>query len=254
MSDTDKSRSMAVFIDFENLALGFKNSRKKFQVNLVLERLLEKGKIIVKKSYADWSRYDDYKRQLHENAIELIEIPKRNQTGKNSADIRLAVDAMDLSWEKEHIDTFVIVSGDSDFSPLVSKLKENGRHVIGIGMEESTSSLLRDNCDEFIYYEDLFATVGEPPKLNPKLPKKKQEAFGYIIDAVSALGRENVEVIYSSMVKDTIMRKKPSFNEAYHGYRSFQELLEDARDVGLINLEKSQRSGTYVVTGFTTKS
>ena len=145
-----------VNVDLENLAMGFQNQRKtKFEIQKVLERLVEKGKLIVKKAYADWSRYQDYTAPFHEAAIELIEIPKRSQTGKNSADIRLVVDAMDLAWSKPHVDTFVIVSGDSDFSPLVSKLKENGKHVIGLGMKGSTSELLRDNCDEFIYYEDL---------------------------------------------------------------------------------------------------
>src|SRR5436309_4635588 len=152
----ERERSLAVFIDLENLAIGFQNQRKiKFEVQKVLERLVEKGKLIVKKAYADWSRYQAYTAPVHEAAIELIEIPKRSQTGKNSADIRLVVDAMDLAWSKAHVDTFVIVSGDSDFSPLVSKLKENGKHVIGLGMKGSTSDLLRDNCDEFIYYEDL---------------------------------------------------------------------------------------------------
>jgi len=156
MSKNDRERSLAMFVDLETLAMGFQNSRKtRFDIQKVLERLVKKGKLIVKKAYADWSRYQGYTTPFHESAIELIEIPKRAQTGKNSADIRLVVDAMDLAWSKPHVDTFVIVSGDSDFSPLVSKLKENGKHVIGLGMKGSTSDLLRDNCDEFIYYEDL---------------------------------------------------------------------------------------------------
>ena len=156
ISKAERERSLAIFVDLENLAMGFQNQRKtKFDIQKVLERLVEKGKLIVKKAYADWSRYQSYTAPFHEAAIELIEIPKRSQTGKNSADIRLVVDAMDLAWSKPHVDTFVIVSGDSDFSPLVSKLKENGKHVIGLGMKGSTSELLRDNCDEFIYYEDL---------------------------------------------------------------------------------------------------
>ena len=162
----DGDRSLAVFIDFENLALGFQGRREKFEIERVLERLVEKGKIIAKKAYADWNRFKEYTAPLHEAAIELVEIPRRSQTGKNSADIRLCVDAMDLAYAKEHIDTFVIVSGDSDFSPLVSKLKENGKHVIGLGMQDSTSNLLRDNCDEFIYYEDL----GKAPTLAPDDP------------------------------------------------------------------------------------
>src|SRR4030088_2577588 len=159
----DGERSLAVFIDFEKMGLGFTTRRDRFEIGKVLERLVEKGKIVAKKAYADWSRFGMYTGGLHEAAIELVEIPKRAQTGKTSADIRLCVDAMDLAFSKEHIDTFVIVSGDSDFSPLVSKLKENGKHVIGLGMQESTSNLLRDNCDEFIYYEDL----GQAPTLAP---------------------------------------------------------------------------------------
>src|SRR5271155_4051386 len=168
MPDTDSS--LAVFIDFENLALGFQGRRERFDIVRVLERLVEKGKIVAKKAYADWSRFAAYTSLLHESAIELIEIPRRAQTGKNSADIRLCVDAMDLAYSKDHIDTFVVVSGDSDFSPLVSKLKELGKHVLGLGMQESTSDLLRDNCDEFIYYEDLGRSSVPSPDINPQLP------------------------------------------------------------------------------------
>ena len=244
-----ENESLAVFIDFENLALGFKGNQK-FEIDKVLGRLVEKGNLVVKKAYSDWSRYKDYKRQLHEAAIELIEIPKRVMTGKNSADIRLVVDAMDLCYSKEHIRVFVIVSGDSDFSPLVSKLKENGKYVIGLGMKDSSSELLITNCDEFIYYEDLFSDVGRPPELTKNLPKKKEEAFQLLIDTVMALVRENKEVLWSSMVKDTMKRKRPSFNESYHGYRTFSDLLEDARDNGIIEIKIDPRSGTYVVTGF----
>jgi len=243
--------TLAVFIDFENLALGFKGKRdKRFEIQKVLERLVEKGKIIVKKAYADWADYSDYKKPLHEAAIELIEIPKRAMTGKNSADIRLCVDAIDLCYSKEHIDTFVIVSGDSDFSPLVSKLKENGKRVIGLGMKESSSNLLIDNCDEFIYYEDLERPVGTPPRIEQDLPEKKREAFQLLVDSVVALVRENKEVLWSSMVKETIKRKKPSFNESYHGYRTFSDLLEDAEKEGIIQLRTDARSGTYVIIGF----
>ncbi len=204
--------NLAVFIDFENLALGFQGKKKttRFDIRRVLERLVEKGKIVVKKAYADWSRFPEYTRALHEEGIELIEIPKRVHTGKNSADIRLCVDAMDLAWAKEHITSFVIVSGDSDFSPLVSKLKENGKHVIGLGMKPSTSDLLRDNCDEFIYYEDL-------------------------------------ERLRTASI--TIRRKQPVFDESYYGYRTFSALLEDAQKHGLIELRTDPRSGTYVVSG-----
>jgi uncharacterized protein (TIGR00288 family) len=243
--------TLAVFIDFENLALGFRGKKdKRFEIQKVLERLVEKGKIIVKKAYADWADYAEYKKPLHEAAIELIEIPKRAMTGKNSADIRLCVDALDLCYSKEHIDSFVIVSGDSDFSPLVSKLKENGKRVIGLGMKESSSNLLVDNCDEFIYYEDLERPLGIPPKIEQDLPEKKKEAFQLLVDSVVALVRENKEVLWSSMVKETMKRKKPSFNESYHGYRTFSDLLEDAEKEGVIQLRTDARSGTYVIIGF----
>lgn len=243
-------RSLAVFIDFENLALGFQGRRDRFDIERVLERLVEKGKIVVKKAYADWSRFLPYTAPLHEAAIELTEIPRRAQSGKNSADIRLCVDAMDLAYSKEHIDTFVVVSGDSDFSPLVSKLKELGKHVIGLGMQESTSELLRDNCDEFIYYEDIGKQQAPVAELSNDLPENKKKAFSLLFDSLLALRRENKENLWSSMIKDTMKRKKPSFNEGYHGYRTFSELLEDAQKEGLIELEVDKRSGTYVVKGF----
>ncbi len=247
----DGDRSLAVFIDFENLALGFQGRRERFDIARVLERLVEKGKIVAKKAYADWSRFLPYTAPLHEAAIELVEIPRRAQSGKNSADIRLCVDAMDLAYSKEHIDTFVVVSGDSDFSPLVSKLKENGKHVIGLGMQESTSELLRDNCDEFIYYEDLGTKhTTMAPTLSSQLPETKRKAFALLLESMLALRRENKEVLWSSMVKDTMKRKKPSFNENYHGYRTFSELLEDAQREGLLELETDKRSRTYVVTRF----
>jgi len=247
---SEGARSLAVFIDFENLALGFQNRRDRFDIGRVLERMVEKGKIVAKKAYADWSRFANYTAPLHEAAIELIEIPRRAQSGKNSADIRLCVDAMDLAYSKEHIDTFVVVSGDSDFSPLVSKLKELGKHVIGLGMQESTSDLLRDNCDEFIYYEDLGKSAAPGPALNPQLPENKRKAFNLLMESLQALRRENKEILWGSMVKDTIKRKKPSFNETYHGYRTFSELLEDAQKEGLLELDTDKRSRTYVVTRF----
>jgi uncharacterized protein (TIGR00288 family) len=246
----DSDRSLAIFIDFENLALGFQGRRDRFDIARVLERLVEKGKIVAKKAYADWSRFAPYTAPLHESAIELIEIPRRAQTGKNSADIRLCVDAMDLAYSKDHIDTFVVVSGDSDFSPLVSKLKELGKHVIGLGMQDSTSDLLRDNCDEFIYYEDLGRAPALASDINPQLPENKRKAFSLLMESLQALRRENKEVLWSSMVKDTMKRKKPSFNEAYHGYRTFSELLEDAQKEGLLELDTDKRSRTYVVTAF----
>jgi len=254
MAKNEQERSLAVFVDLENLAMGFQNSRKaRFEIQKVLERLVEKGKLIVKKAYADWNRYQGYTAPFHEAAIELIEIPKRSQTGKNSADIRLVVDAMDLAWSKPHVDTFVIVSGDSDFSPLVSKLKENGKHVIGLGMKGSTSELLRDNCDEFIYYEDLERQEQDEQKLAtnltllPDLPERQRELFGLLIEACNALRRENHEVLYASMIKDTMKRKKPSFDESYYGYRSFTHLLEDADNLALVDIERNPKSGTYVV-------
>jgi uncharacterized protein (TIGR00288 family) len=247
----DGERTLAVFFDFENIGIGLNHRRDRFEINKVVERLVEKGKIVAKKAYADWSRFAQYTAPLHEAAIELIEIPRRGQTGKNSADIRLVVDAMDLAYSKEHIDTFVIVSGDSDFSPLVSKLKELGKHVIGLGLAEATSDLLRDNCDEFIYYDDLDKTPASVAGGMPaQLPEAKKKVFGLLIESLLALRRENKEVLFSSMVKDTMKRKKPSFNEEYHGYRTFSELLEDAAKYGLIDIERHKGSGTYVVTRF----
>jgi uncharacterized protein (TIGR00288 family) len=247
-------RSLAIFIDFENLALGFQGRRDRFEIARVLERIVEKGKIVAKKAYADWSRFGNYTAPLHEAAIELIEIPRRAQSGKNSADIRLCVDAMDLAYSKEHINTFVILSGDSDFSPLVSKLKELGKHVIGLGMQESTSDLLRDNCDEFIYYEDLGQAPVLTSGINPQWSDNKRKAMALLLDSLLALRRENKEVLWSSMIKDTMKRKKPSFNETYHGYKTFSELLEDAQREGLLELETDSRSRTYVVTRFGSES
>ncbi len=248
----DSERTLAVFVDFENLALGFQKGQAahRFDVEKVLERLVEKGKILVKKAYCDWSRFGDYKQELHDAAFELMDIPKRSQTGKNSADIRLCVDAMDLCFSKEHINTFVVLSGDSDFSPLVSKLRENGKYVIGLATEGSASSLLIDNCDEFIFYEELEQVATTPPRLTRKIPKEKRPAFQLLIEAISALLRENKDVLYSSMVKETMKRKRPAFNEGRYGYRAFSQLLEDAQNFGLIVLRTDARSGTYVVTGF----
>ncbi len=246
----DVERTLALFIDFENLALGFQGARGRFDMGRVLKRMVEKGKIVCKKAYADWGRYSSYTEALHEAAIELIQIPRRAQTGKNSADIRLCVDAMDLAYSKEHIGTFVIVSGDSDFSPLVSKLKELGKHVIGSGMQPSTSDLLRDNCDEFIYYEDLETIPADVPNIAPEVPDLKRKAFTLLVEALGALRRENKERLWSSMIKDTMKRLKPSFNETYHGYRTFSALLEDAQQQGVLVLETDDRSGTYVVASF----
>lgn len=255
----DEAHSLAVFIDFENLALGLRSrtasGRKRTTANgtvdmkRILERLVEKGKIVAKRAYADWSRFESYRGPLHELGIELTEIPERGMTGKNSADIRLVVDAMELSYAKEHIDTFAIISGDSDFTPLVLRLKENGKSVVGIGMRDSTSDLLAANCDEFIYYEDIGAPAGAPA-LGDTVPRKKRPAFKLLFETVEALQRENVAVIHSSLIKDTMRRKQPQFSEQTYGYRSFNQFLEDARDLGFLKLHTDQRSGTYAVEGF----
>jgi uncharacterized LabA/DUF88 family protein len=238
---------LSLFIDFENIALGVRDAQyKKFDIHLVLQRLIEKGRIVYKKAYADWTRYSEYKREFHEAAIELIDIPQRNYSAKNSADIRMVVDAMDLVSVKGHITTFVICSGDSDFSPLVSKLKENDKSVIGVGVKNSTSNLLISNCDEFIFYEDLVRETRALPSIE-SLPKKKQEVFRLVLDSLQALLRENYDVIWGSMVKQTMQRKQPYFNETYYGYKSFSELLEDAERNGLLTMKKDVKSGGYVV-------
>jgi uncharacterized protein (TIGR00288 family) len=245
-----EERKLAMFCDLENLALGVRDSEvKRFDITLVLERLLEKGKIIVKRAYADWERYSEFKVAFHESAIELIDIPQRRYSGKNSADIKMVVDAMDLSYAKEHLDTFVILSGDSDFSPLVSKLKENNKYVIGIGVKNSSSNLLVDNCDEFIYYEDVWRDREKSPELTG-LTKKKAEVFTLLVDAILALQRENKDVLFGSLIKQTMQRKKPSFNEGYYGYSTFTELIQDAERHQIVKLKRDQRSGTLVVTGF----
>ena len=249
----EEERKIALFCDLENVALGVRDSEsKKFDINLVLERLVEKGKIIVKRAYADWERYSEFKIPFHEAAIELIDIPQRRYTGKNSADIKMVVDAMDLSYSKEHLDTFVLLSGDSDFSPLVSKLKENNKYVIGIGVKNSSSNLLIDNCDEFIFYEDVWRDQQKGPALTG-LTKKKSEVFQMLTESILALQRENKDVLWGSMIKQTMKRKKPSFNEGYYGYSTFSELLQDAERNGLLKLRKDERSGSWVVTGFAKK-
>ncbi len=241
--------NLAVFVDFENLALGFKDRRGRFEIGRVLARLVEKGNIVVKRAYADWKRYSDFTAEMHGAGIELIEIPARRLTGKNSADMRLCVDAMDMSYAKPHIDTFVVVSGDSDFSPLVSKLRENNKQVIGLGMKESTSALLRDNCDEFIFYEDIEAESAEEPPVHAT-DEKQREAFRVLLESLTALRRENRDVLWSSLIKTTIKRKHPSFNEAAHGYKSFSRLLEDAGREGIIELSRDAADRTYIVAKF----
>jgi uncharacterized LabA/DUF88 family protein len=239
---------LALFIDFENIAIGVRDAHyRKFDVNLVLERLLDKGKLLVKRAYADWSRYSDYKRSFHEAAIELIEVPQKSVGGKNSADIRLVVDAMDMSFQKEHINCFVVASGDSDFSPLVSKLKENDKYVIGLGVKNSSSDLLIENCDEFIFYEDLVRGRERPLPQIANVPEKVQECFALLIDSIVALQRENKEILWGSMIKETMKRKRPSFDESYYGFRSFSHLLEDAQRRKIVTLRRDARSGSYIV-------
>ena len=245
-----EEHKIALFIDFENIALGVRDtSYKTFDIQLVLARLLEKGKIVARRAYADFERYASYKRPFHEAGIELIDIPLKAYSGKNSADIRMVVDALDLCYAKEHVTTFALVSGDSDFSSLVSKLRENDKYVIGLGVKNSTSELLVASCDEFIFYEDLIRSVQEAPPL-AGLPKKQKECFALLADSIKALMRDGKDVLWGSMIKQAMQRKKPEFNEEYYGYSAFSALLEDAEKHHVVRLRRDQRSGTYVVTGF----
>ncbi|MGE0355733.1 MAG: NYN domain-containing protein [Burkholderiales bacterium] len=271
-------RNLAVFCDFENVALGVREAKyERFDISKVLERLLVKGSIVVKKAYCDWERYKEFKAPMHQASFELIEIPHVRMSGKNSADIRMVVDALDLCYTKSHVDTFVIVSGDSDFSPLVSKLRENAKVVIGVGVKKSTSDLLIANCDEFIYYDDL---VRQVPKRQParrpdakaaapakergkdaeKEPEKerepagggggkRQEAFDLVLETIDDLVDERgvEETLWGSMVKQAIKRRKPGFSEGYYGYRSFNQLLEELQDKGLLELERDDKSGGYTI-------
>jgi uncharacterized protein (TIGR00288 family) len=262
--------SMALFCDFENIALGVRDAKyARFDIDRVLERLLLKGSIVVKKAYCDWERYKEFKAPMHEASFELIEIPHVRMSGKNSADIRLVVDALDLCYTKAHVDTFVIISGDSDFSPLVSKLRENNKTVIGVGVKSSTSDLLIANCDEFIYYDDLVRQeekkkqrarrkpVAKPPTDAPKTKPKaeqieedrKQQAFDLVLDTIEALAeeRDQGEKIWGSMVKQTLKRRNPGFNESYFGFRTFSDLLEEAQAHKLLLLEADQKSGGYII-------
>lgn len=250
--------NIAVFCDFENVALGAREAGYgEFDVRLVLERLLEKGQVVVKKAYSDWETFKAQRRQLHEAAFELIEIPHVSYSGKNSADIRLVVDALDLCYTKPHVEVFAIVSGDSDFSPLVSKLRENNKRVVGVGVKKSTSELLRENCDEFIYFDDLVRTKarrGKPRRKGGARPKRteeelREEALEAVVDVVEALLYDREEAVFGSHVKQTLKRKQPHFDESYHGYRSFSALLEDAQARGLLQLRKDEKSGGYLVTG-----
>src|SRR3989475_4591246 len=239
--------NMALFCDFENVALGVRDAKyAKFDIGKVLERLLLKGSIVVKKAYCDWERYKEFKPDMHQASFELIEIPHVRMSGKNSADIRMVVDALDLCYTKSHVDTFVIISGDSDFSPLVSKLREHDKTVIGVGVKNSSSDLLVSNCDEFIFYEDLVRETRALPSID-NLPEKKREVFRLMLDSMQALQRENYDVIWGSMIKQTMQRKQPYFNESYYGYKSFSELLEDAQRLGLLSMKKDAKSGGYII-------
>ena len=259
---------LALFCDFENIALGVRDSGYKvFDIGLVLERLLLKGSIVTKKAYCDWDRYKTFKPGMHEAAFELIEIPHVKMSGKNSADIRMVVDALDLCYTKEHIDTFVIISGDSDFSPLVSKLRENAKTVIGVGVKQSTSDLLMSNCDEFIFYDDLAPKPAGTPttkkgrakkksaKSKKKAAKKKddpaQEAIDLVIEITEALYAERGDraKLWGSMIKQTLKRRQPGFNESFYGFESFSDLLEEAAKRKQLDLERDEKSGGYIVRG-----
>ena len=266
MAAQPEIKNMALFCDFENVALGVRDAKyEKFDIKKVLERLLLKGSIVVKKAYCDWDRYKEFKAGMHEASFELIEIPHVRQSGKNSADIRMVVDALDLCYTKSHVETFVIISGDSDFSPLVSKLRENNKVVIGVGVKNSTSDLLIANCDEFIFYDDL-VRERQPKKAAkkkavkpaadsaPEKPKsveddKQQQALDLIIETIEALMAERGEEdkIWGSMVKQALKRRHPGFNESYYGFRSFSDLLEEAQTRQLLKLERDEKSGGYVI-------
>jgi uncharacterized protein (TIGR00288 family) len=285
---TSDNGNLALFCDFENIALGVRDAKyDKFDIRPVLERLLVKGSIVVKKAYCDWDRYKEFKAGMHEAAFELIEIPHVRQSGKNSADIRMVVDALDLCYTKEHIDTFVIISGDSDFSPLVSKLRENAKTVIGVGVKNSTSDLLMSNCDEFIFYDDLVAKREPARKRSRSRPKAKatgrkeagdreaaakepvtrvepvaeargaddrtQEGIDLVLETAEALYEERGERgnLWGSMVKQTLKRRRPGFNESFYGFRSFSDLLEEAQNRGELELELDEKSGGYIIRALT---
>jgi len=271
MSKSPETENLAVFCDFENVALGVADARyERFDIRKVLERLLLKGSIVVKKAYCDWGRYKEFKPLMHEAAFEMIEIPHVRQSGKNSADIRMVVDALDLCYTKTHVDTFVIVSGDSDFSPLVSKLRENNKTVIGVGVKNSSSDLLIANCDEFIYYDDLVrvrppraraprkttaapaAGVAKDAKDEKDGTDKTQEAIDLVMATLEAITQErgSEEKIWGSMVKQTLKRRSPGFNETFYGFRSFNSLLEEAATRGLMELEPDEKSGGVVIKRF----
>ena len=281
MTELMDDANLALFCDFENIAIGVREIKSaRFDIKPVIERLLLKGSIVVKKAYCDWDRYKEFKGAMHEAAFELIEIPHVRMSGKNSADIRMVVDALDLCYTKEHIDTFVIISGDSDFSPLVSKLRENAKTVIGIGVKNSTSDLLSSSCDEFMFYDDLIAeqksTKGrkrrprakkpssakgsrpEPasakPEDDPAQDDPAQDGIDVMLETAEALYAErgDREKLWGSMIKQTLKRRRPGFNESSYGFRSFSDLLEEAEARGQIQLEMDEKSGGYIVRGIAT--
>ncbi|MHC4860428.1 MAG: NYN domain-containing protein [Planctomycetota bacterium] len=241
---------IAVFVDYENLAIGVRSMRKgNFRIDLVLRRLLEKGRIVYKRAYCDWGKYRNAVRDFHTQGVEMVDIPQSKASGKNSADIRMVVDALDLCYQKAHIDMFALLSGDSDFSPLVAKLKENDKRVIGCGIKSSTSDLLISSCDEFIYYDDLMrhAEKPKPPaKKGAKVGDRRGEAADKILQIVQSLERD-YDTVWGSMVKQTTRRLFPGFNEEYFGFASFADLLEDVREQGVIELEFDEERGNYVV-------
>ncbi|MFA6237895.1 MAG: NYN domain-containing protein [Bacteriovorax sp.] len=272
MATNTDDTNIALFCDFENIALGVRDAKyATFDIDKVLERLLLKGSIVVKKAYCDWDRYKDFKRPMHEANFELIEIPHVRQSGKNSADIRMVVDALDLCYTKSHVDTFVIISGDSDFSPLVSKLRENNKEVIGIGVKDSTSNLLSANCDEFIFYDDLVREQKKPTRKTAakkaattkelkdakeskeakeaKPLGKRQEALDFIVETLEGLVEErgDEDKLWGSMVKQTMKRRRPGFNETYYGYSSFRDLVEDAQKQGLLHINRDEKTGQYTL-------
>ncbi len=269
MAASPETVSMAMFCDFENVALGVRDANyEKFDIKPVLERLLLKGSIVLKKAYCDWDRYKGFKATMHEANFELIEIPHVRQSGKNSADIRMVVDALDLCYTKSHVNTFVIVSGDSDFSPLVSKLRENAKYVIGVGVKQSTSDLLVANCDEFIFYDDLVResqrsaarrdsksaqsgakrSPAEEKRRKDELGARKTEAVDLAVATFEALIDERGDSgkVWASMLKEAIKRRKPDFNETYYGFRAFGNLLEEAQARGLLELGRDEKSGAFV--------
>jgi uncharacterized LabA/DUF88 family protein len=246
---------IAVFVDFENLAIGVRDAKMgRFRIDLVLKRLLEKGRIVYKRAYCDWGRYREDVAEFHRSGVELIDIPQSRASGKNSADIRMVVDALDLCYAKNHIDQFALISGDSDFSPVVHKLKENDKRVIGCGAKSSTSNLLIASCDEFIYYDDLVRAAADRPKVAPKAKgskptekeDKKEEALQRILEIVRSLETE-YDPLWGSLVKQTIRRVYPGFSEQYYGFQTFSDLLEAAEDAGLISLDYDDSRGNYKV-------